>query len=159
MSWVRFHSECHQGGGFRESRCSAAPGPCPGSDVYVFDNSNGFVECCGCKLPGKGGSFMCDTEEEMRMHLREHVQAGHHVPMSLYDDGLTNDIARAIRSINIPVWYIKDGQRVKPIAWHCNACGTIFSPNNRRMRIVIRIAWVALGALAYMIAHWVGVVR
>ena len=49
-----------------------------GSDVYVFYDVGGFINCCGCLL--RDTSFHADTEQEMLSHLREHQKAGHHVP-------------------------------------------------------------------------------
>ncbi len=68
MSWVRFGSPCVRD-------CE----PCPGSDVYVFDNTDGYIECCGCLLRPRR-EFWFKTEAEMLAHLREHAAAGHHVP-------------------------------------------------------------------------------
>lgn len=96
VSWVRWGSECDQGFPFRCSPCSAAPNSCPGSSVYVYEGSK--FTCCDCALlsalwRGEPGSFECDSPEEMRKHLARHAAAGHHVPMSLYDDEAqaTND--------------------------------------------------------------------
>jgi hypothetical protein len=84
VSWVRFGSKCHQGFPFRESACSFEPEPCPGSDVYVYEDTGGGITCCGCRLLTRA-SHNVKTEAEMRAHLAQHVRAGHHVPMSLYD--------------------------------------------------------------------------
>lgn len=46
------------------------------SDVYVFFNSGGWYECCGCRLPDPGKT-MVDTPAEMVAHLRRHEEAGH----------------------------------------------------------------------------------
>ena len=85
MSWVRLGSKCYQGWPFRQSPCTAAPGPCPGSDVYVYEGSR--LTCCGCLLTPTDDEarceFMCDTDAEMIEHLRAHIAAGHHVAVSL----------------------------------------------------------------------------
>ena len=49
-----------------------------GSDVYVYYDVGGFINCCGCHLGEK--SFHANTEKQMIDHLREHQKAGHHVP-------------------------------------------------------------------------------
>ncbi len=49
------------------------------SDVYVYDDVDGFIRCCGCALDD---DFQCDTWPEMEAHLRRH-EAGHAVPARL----------------------------------------------------------------------------
>ncbi len=76
MSWIRFGGTCEGVG----SACSHQPdGECPGSSVYVFDNSDGYVECCACPLVRP--SPWLKSADEMYEHLRAHAAAGHHVPM------------------------------------------------------------------------------
>ncbi len=74
MSWCRFNSVCELG-------CK----DCPGSDVYIFKNTDGLYECCSCWLlgPFPSGSFTCKTKKEMYRHILEHDTAGHHVPRPL----------------------------------------------------------------------------
>lgn len=91
MSWVRFGSKCHQGFPFRESACSAAPEACPGSHVYVYDDTGGRITCCACRLDAGKSNFNAQTEDEMVAHLAQHVAAGHHVPMSLYAATASDD--------------------------------------------------------------------
>lgn len=55
-----------------------------GSDVYVYDDVNGKVACCGCLLGGASRYFV--THAELALHLREHEAAGHQVPAWVYDD-------------------------------------------------------------------------
>jgi hypothetical protein len=87
MSWVRKGSRCHQGYPFRED-AGCPPDTCPGSDVYVFENVEGHVECCMCDLAeGAWGRFKAATVPEMVEHLRAHIAAGHHVPVSLLEVG------------------------------------------------------------------------
>lgn len=50
-----------------------------GSDVYVYYDVGGFINCCGCPLL-TDKSFHADTEQEMIEHLREHQKHDHHVP-------------------------------------------------------------------------------
>lgn len=57
MSWTRFASD---------------------SDVYVFENNGGYIECCGCRLVRPDP--MVNTVEEMLQHLEQHRAAGHKVP-------------------------------------------------------------------------------
>ena len=47
-----------------------------GSDVYVYEASEGIV-CCACKLVGH---FTAATPEEMIAHLGQHRRANHCVP-------------------------------------------------------------------------------
>lgn len=53
------------------------------SDVYVYYDVGGFINCCGCALGDS--SFHADTERQMIDHLREHQKAGHHVPSGVFD--------------------------------------------------------------------------
>jgi hypothetical protein len=55
-----------------------------GSDVYVFYDVGGFINCCGCHI--NDGSFHADTEQEMIAHLREHQKQGHHVPEDVFEE-------------------------------------------------------------------------
>ena len=54
------------------------------SDVYVFYDVGGVINCCGCHL-GKM-SFYADTEQQMIDHLREHQKNGDHVPEYVFDE-------------------------------------------------------------------------
>lgn len=57
-----------------------------GSDVYVFRNVGGWLECCGCSLnsPSDGElfpeSFEAMTTQDMLDHLKLHQAEGHTVP-------------------------------------------------------------------------------
>lgn len=57
------------------------------SDVYVFENSGGYLECCGCILnrPLRELDPMVETVREMVDHLQAHREAGHLVPEGLTD--------------------------------------------------------------------------
>lgn len=55
-----------------------------GSDVYVFYDIGGFINCCGCKMQDK--SFHADTEQQMIDHLREHQKRGDHVPADVFEE-------------------------------------------------------------------------
>jgi hypothetical protein len=58
-------------------------GDCPGSSVYVFDDTSGGITCCDCRLtPAR--RFNAATEAAMIEHLREHRSAGDHVPERLF---------------------------------------------------------------------------
>lgn len=48
-----------------------------GSDVYVFMNVAGFLECCGCSLDEQ---WAFGSTQEMADHLGDHRAAGHTVP-------------------------------------------------------------------------------
>ena len=54
-----------------------------GSDVYVFYDVGGFINCCGCRL--HDGSFHAGTEQQMIDHFREHEKAGDHVPPDVFE--------------------------------------------------------------------------
>lgn len=47
------------------------------SDVYVFLNVGGFLDCCGCSLH-KNAKFY--SVEELLQHLEVHKQGGDKVP-------------------------------------------------------------------------------
>lgn len=49
------------------------------SDVYVFENIVGRLECCGCDLR-EHGSFLTKSRTAMLAHLDEHRATGHLVP-------------------------------------------------------------------------------
>lgn len=48
-----------------------------GSDVYVYPDIDGRLECCGCIL---GNQWSYPTAEAMIEHLDRHIAAGHTVP-------------------------------------------------------------------------------
>ena len=54
------------------------------SDVYVFGNAEGYIECCGCKL-SDSREFQCKRAADMIVHLQEHRKAGHCVPQYALD--------------------------------------------------------------------------
>ena len=49
-----------------------------GSQVYVYEHYNGYVQCCGCALGGRSQNFA--TGAEAAKHLIDHLEAGHVVP-------------------------------------------------------------------------------
>ena len=51
-----------------------------GSDVYVYMDIGGYLDCCGCQLEG---DFAAHSTAAMIAHLHEHAAAGHHVPSSV----------------------------------------------------------------------------
>jgi hypothetical protein len=55
------------------------------SDVYVFLSIGGHLECCSCRLKGKGQCASFKTTDEMLSHLREHREAGHDVPERTFE--------------------------------------------------------------------------
>lgn len=59
-----------------------------GSDVYVYADTCGYINCCGCWLYDKG--FQAFTTDEMIAHLNEHRAAGHTVLDDTYE-GLRAD--------------------------------------------------------------------
>jgi hypothetical protein len=52
------------------------------ADVYVFLNTAGYMDCCGCWLDHPG-EFSCT--EDLLAHLKDHVAAGHFVPEDTID--------------------------------------------------------------------------
>ena len=60
---------------------------CYSSQVYVFADTSGGIECCGCMLLG---NFHSDTAEGMAAHLREHIAAGHKVEVGTIEDILAD---------------------------------------------------------------------
>lgn len=50
--------------------------------MYVYDHVGGGVACCMCALTG-GEEHREPTPAAMREHLWAHVEAGHHVSMSV----------------------------------------------------------------------------
>lgn len=64
-----------------------------GSDVYVYADCGGYINCCGCCLYSDG--FRAYSTDEMIAHLNEHRDAGHTVLDDTYgglrDDAQEND--------------------------------------------------------------------
>lgn len=57
-------------------------------DVYVFMNTTGSLECCGCimDLPDQEwSSFLANSTQKMVDHLEEHTKLGHFVPWGVVD--------------------------------------------------------------------------
>ena len=59
-----------------------------GSQVYIYEHVNGYIECCGCFLGEKGeeeGRYFrrsqnFSTGAEAAKHIIDHLEAGHVVP-------------------------------------------------------------------------------
>lgn len=66
-----------------------------GSDVYVYADVNGYLNCCGCPMLENFESSSFNTTEEMLAHLQKHKDVGHHVPdfciEGLKKDAVEND--------------------------------------------------------------------
>jgi len=56
---------------------------CDGSDVYVFDNCDGYIACWDC--PIEDGHYQAKTDAEMHAHLLQHIARGDTVPASALD--------------------------------------------------------------------------
>lgn len=71
------------------------------SDVYLFpaskrcgDEVRDVYQCCACILgerpadagPGTGWSFFCQSVDEFKAHVREHLRRGHKVPPGTFED-------------------------------------------------------------------------
>lgn len=82
MSWCRWGSPCSFTIPPNEG-CDL--NPCPGSDLYIYESTEGGIVCCACRLKKDDTDFIAQTEEEMERHCRDHVTAGHHVRPGLYD--------------------------------------------------------------------------
>lgn len=50
------------------------------SAVYIYDDLNGGITCCGCLLHPDGHSVNTFNHETMIKHVRQHIGAGHKVP-------------------------------------------------------------------------------
>lgn len=66
-----------------------------GSDVYVYESTEGGFECCRCDLVG--GSFVAADQAGMVAHLLAHRAAGGTVPQ-LALDALRAEIEQAAAS-------------------------------------------------------------
>ena len=53
------------------------------SDVYVYDDANGCLCCCGCAL--NPTSYYAETAVEMVKHLLQHEAAGHQIPVGVIE--------------------------------------------------------------------------
>jgi len=51
-----------------------------GSDVYIYANANGGIDCCGCILHDQLELPNFRTFATISAHITEHIEAGHHVP-------------------------------------------------------------------------------
>ena len=58
------------------------------SDVYIFLDVGGYLNCCGCLL--SDGSAHYRSTDAMIAHLHEHRKQGQRVPESAFED-LEND--------------------------------------------------------------------
>jgi hypothetical protein len=68
----------------------------PNSDVYVYADVGGYLNCCGCILSNnRTAPSAFDTTAEMLEHLEQHKAAGHQVPdyciSGLKEDAEEND--------------------------------------------------------------------
>lgn len=60
------------------------------SEVYVYEHSAGFIECCGCRLTAAEegedlGFARLSTAREALVHLDWHVREGDLVPQRAFD--------------------------------------------------------------------------
>lgn len=67
-----------------------------GSDVYVYYDVGGFINCCGCSLSEK--SFHANTEWEMIEHLREHQKRGDSVPADAFAELTENANGQSMKT-------------------------------------------------------------
>ncbi len=50
------------------------------SDVYLYEDCEGFISCCGCGLPAFPPIVKIYRRSEALAHLNLHVEAGEKVP-------------------------------------------------------------------------------
>ena len=57
-----------------------------GSDVYVFFNANGYLECCGCLLDDNDDypHHKSHSTPDMIHHLEKHEKTNHSIPTGIY---------------------------------------------------------------------------
>lgn len=81
-----------------------------GSDVYIFEHTSGFIQCCGCSLAKPSnpddifGMTDLKTPREALEHLEVHVKAGDYVP----SDAFTK-IKKEYKNLDAPIEpYVED---------------------------------------------------
>lgn len=88
----------------------------PDSDVYVFFNTSGVMECCACSLQ-HGDTWTCATAAKMLDHLRHHQHAGHKVPpsamMRLAADAQEARIEHCHEEVACPYCLARVGERCR----------------------------------------------
>lgn len=52
------------------------------SDLYMFENVGGWIECCGCPFDDPW-IVQLNSVEEALDHVTKHIRAGHNVPLGL----------------------------------------------------------------------------
>lgn len=62
------------------------------SDIYIYSHIDGYIECCSCWLNERleTGSFglseKITNDEQLELHLDEHLLAGHDIPEDLLQE-------------------------------------------------------------------------
>ncbi len=82
MAWCRPGGRCDNGG--EGSLCPK----CPGSDLYIFVNTGGYIECYCNEHP------MFSDVWEMAVHILDHDRKGDHVSRPLL--AYARDVERRI---------------------------------------------------------------
>ena len=90
MSLIRRGSPCSFAGWPWIRWCHDSVDVCPGSSVYVYshaEDSHGgdLWTCCGCSLDKDDEDVEFD-DVALTAHLRQHHEAGDHVPLVLFDE-------------------------------------------------------------------------
>lgn len=69
------------------------------SDAYIYENVDGWIECCACSLTSVDDltSFKAETHEDMLRHVFHHRAAGDHIPEHV-DTRLIEDMSENVRS-------------------------------------------------------------
>jgi (2Fe-2S) ferredoxin len=57
----------------------------PKCDVFVDFGEEGRLECVACRLDDRA-TFRALDKEAMKAHLEEHIDAGHKVPDTVFED-------------------------------------------------------------------------
>lgn len=82
MSWTRWGSLCTQTVVPMDEDLACPPETCPGSDLYIYESTDGFI-CCACPFGDGERDFVAATVDAMQNHIEDHVAAGHHVRPSI----------------------------------------------------------------------------
>jgi len=56
-----------------------------GSDLYMFENTAGHIECSGCRFDDPW-IVQLNSMDEVIEHIKKHIRAGHNVPLGLEED-------------------------------------------------------------------------
>lgn len=81
-----------------------------GSNVYIFENVNGSLECCGCSLDDyRHGQWNWTDIAEFFAHLNEHIARGDTVPPTVI-----GEITEDWKAGRFAEWDTTDPQDMEP---------------------------------------------